>query len=61
MTKMFLLMLSAAVLTAALFSNCVNLPAPPLQFTMYCDTCGHVTSWLDDYPYFECSASGTRW
>ena len=57
MIKRFLLFFLAAVIIA----GCVNLPAPPPQFAMYCDTCGRVTDWGVGEDYFYCVESGTAW
>ena len=57
----FMFWFSAAVLAAALFSNCVNLEAPPPGFSMHCDTCERVTGWGIAGEYFYCHESGTIW
>jgi len=49
------------VLAAAIFAGCVNLPAPPPGFVMYCDICERVTGWGIADDYFYCTASGTVW
>ena len=49
------------LLVLSLLPGCINLEAPPLGFVMHCEVCEQVTAWVDAYPYFECSVSGTRW